>query len=183
MLKVSILSRLVIFASALLLVTIASNVYLRSKVDKGAEMLVADERLVDKLETAIDASRAFGDLKYWLLELSVVPRARTHANVIDSRRLLAEKLDALESFDPEGVAVLRLEMGSLMDTTLIAIESYTENKRALGDSFLAKGLEHIRVLDRRLSDLATISSMRLALVARMRSSMHGGRVTHRSQRR
>lgn len=153
MLKVSILSRLVIFASALLLVTIASNVYLRSKVEKGAEMLVADERLVDKLETAIDASRAFGDLKYWLLELSVVPRARTHANVIDSRLLLAEKLDALESFDPEGVAVLRLEMGSLMDTTSIAIESYTENKRALGDSFLAKGLEHIRVLDRRLSDL------------------------------
>jgi PAS domain S-box-containing protein len=153
MLKVSIPSRLIMFSSALLLVVISSNVYLRGKVDQGAEMLVTDERLIGKFDTAIDASRAFGDLKYWLLELSVGPRARTQENVIDSRRVLAEKLDHLEAFDPEGVAVLRIEVGSLMDTTLIAIESYAENQQALGDTFLAKGLEHIRVVDRRLSDL------------------------------
>ena len=40
-----------------------------------------------------------------------------------------------------------------MDTTQIAIESYAEEQRAIGDAFLAKGLAHIRVVDRRLSDL------------------------------
>ncbi len=153
MFQVSIPSRIIILSSVLLLVIIASNVYLRGKIGQGAEMLVTDERLIGKLDTAIDANKVFGDLKYWLLELSVDPRARTEDNVIAARRVLAEKLDNLEAFDSEGVAVLRIEVGSLMDTTLIAIESYAENQRALGDAFLAKGLDHIRVVDRRLSDL------------------------------
>jgi len=153
MLQVSIPSRMIMLSSALLLVIIASNTYLRSKVEQGASMLVTDERLIERLDTAIVASKAFGDLKYWLLELSVGPRTRTQENVIEARQVLSEKLDALEPFDREGVAVLRLEVGSLMDTSLFAIEAYDESNPAQGDAFLAKGLEHIRVVDRRLSDL------------------------------
>ncbi|MDX1433744.1 MAG: PAS-domain containing protein, partial [Gammaproteobacteria bacterium] len=43
--------------------------------------------------------------------------------------------------------------GALMDTTMIAVEAYSAHNRAQGDSFLGKGLEHIRVVDRRLSGL------------------------------
>ena len=153
MLQVSISSRMIMLSSALLLVIIASNTYLRSKIEQGASMLVTDESLIDRLDTAIEANKAFGDLKYWLLELSVDPRGRTEENVIEAQSVLSTKLDDLEPFDSEGVAVLRLEVGSLMDTTHIAAEAYEENNRAQGDEFLAKGLEHIRVVDRRLSDL------------------------------
>ena len=153
MLQVSIPSRMIMLSSALLLVIIASNTYLRSKVEQGADMLVTHEQLIGRLDTAIAVNKAFGDLKYWLLELSVGPRTRTEENVIDARDVLWEKLDDLEPFDREGVAVLRLEVGSLMDTSLIAIEAYDESNRTQGDAFLAKGLEHIRVVDRRLSDL------------------------------
>ena len=153
MIQVSIPSRMIMLSSVLLLVMIASNIYLRGKIGQGAEMLVTDERLISQLDTAIDANKAFGDLKYWLLELGVEPQARTEDNVNESRGVLTNKLDSLEDYDREGVAVLRLEVGSLMDTTQIAIESYAENQQALGDSFLAKGLEHIRVVDRRLSDM------------------------------
>ena len=153
MIQISIPSRMIVLSSVLLLVMIASNTYLRGKIGQGAEMLVTDERLISQFDTAIDANKAFGDLKYWLLELGVDPQARTEDNVIDARGVLTDKLDNLEGYDAEGVAVLRLEVGSLMDTTLIAIESYAENQQALGDTFLAKGLEHIRVVDRRLSDM------------------------------
>lgn len=153
MIQVSIPSRMIMLSSILLLVMIASNVYLRGKIGQGAEMLITDERLISQLDTAIDANKAFGDLKYWLLELGVEPRARTEDNVIEARGVLSDKLDDLEGYDREGVAVLRLEVGSLMDTTLIAIESYAENQKVRGDAFLAKGLGHIRVMDRRLSDM------------------------------
>lgn len=153
MVQVSIPSRMIVLSSILLLVIIASNVYLRGKIGQGADMLVTDERLISQLDTAIDANKAFGDLKYWLLELGVGPRERTEENVIAARSVLDGKLDNLEVFDREGVAVLRLEVGSLMDTTQIAIEAYADDQRAIGDAFLAKGLEHIRVVDRRLSDL------------------------------
>ena len=153
MFQVSIPSRMILLSSILLLVMIVSNFYLRDRIGEGAAMLVTDERVIGKFDTAIDASRAFGDLKYWLLELGVGPRKRTEENVVSARRVLEQKLDDLEAFDPEGVAVLRLEVGALMDTTSIAIESYADNQQKIGDSFLAKGLEHIRVVDRRLQDM------------------------------
>lgn len=163
MFQVSIPSRMVVLSSMLLLVMIVSNVYLRDRVSQGAEMLITDERLINKLDIAIDANKAFGDLKYWLLELGVDPHGRTEDNVLAARRALGEQLDNLEPFDAEGVAVVRLEVGALMDTTQIAIESYAENQRALGDTFLAKGLEHIRVVDRRLSDLVNNFDNEVAL--------------------
>jgi methyl-accepting chemotaxis protein len=166
MFQVSIPSRMIVLSSILLLVMIASNIYLRGKVGQGAEMLLTDERLISKLDTAIDANKAFGDLKYWLLELGVGARARTEDNVIAARRALEEKLDSLEGLDAEAVAVLRLEVGALMDTTFFAIESYAENQKALGDTFLAKGLEHIRVVDRRLSDLVNNFNNEVAMVRR-----------------
>jgi len=173
MLQVSIASRMIMLSSALLLVIIASNVYLRGKIGQGAEMLVTDERLIDKLDTAIDANKAFGDFKYWLLELGVDPRERTEENVIDARRVLAEKLDDLETFDAEGVAVLRIEVGSLMDATQIAIESYADDQQDLGDAFLAKGLDHIRVVDRRLSDM--VSNFDNEVAARRREALADAR--------
>ncbi len=173
MFQVSIPSRMIMLSSVLLLVVIASNVYLGGKIGQGADMLVTDEKLIGKLDTGIDASKAFGDLKYWLLELGVGPRSRTEDNVIAARRVLAEKLDHLEAFDQEGVAVLRIEVGSLMDTTLIAIESYAENQRALGDTFLAKGLAHIRVVDRRLSDL--VNNFTNEVAARRRDALADAR--------
>lgn len=173
MLQVSIPSRMIMLSSALLLVMVASNLYLRGKISQGADMLVTDERLIGRLDTAIDANKAFGDLKYWLLELGVDARERTEENVIDARRVLSEKLDDLEAFDAEGVAVLRIEVGSLMDTTLIAIESYADNQQHLGDAFLAKGLEHIRVVDRRLSDL--VSNFDNEVAARRREALTDAR--------
>jgi len=166
MFQVSIPSRMIVLSSILLLVMVASNIYLRSKVGQGAEMLLTDERLISKLDTAIDANKAFGDLKYWLLELGVDARARTEDNVIAARRALEEKLDSLEGLDAEAVAVLRLEVGALMDTTFFAIESYAENQKTLGDTFLAKGLDHIRVVDRRLSDLVNNFDNEVAMARR-----------------
>ena len=83
---------MIVLSSILLLVIIASNVYLRGKIGQGADMLVTDERLISQLDTAIDANKAFGDLKYWLLELSVEPRERTEDNVIASRSVLEDRV-------------------------------------------------------------------------------------------
>ncbi|MDX1431644.1 MAG: HAMP domain-containing protein, partial [Gammaproteobacteria bacterium] len=153
MLSMSISSRLVALASALLIAIVGSNVYLSQKLVQGADALKADERLVANLRTAIGASKAFGDLKYWLLELGVSEGPRTVDNIETAQLALDERLDELEAVDRETVAVLRLEVGALMDTTMIAVEAYSAHNRAQGDSFLGKGLEHIRVVDRRLSGL------------------------------
>ena len=153
MFSMSISTRLVALSSALLITIVGSNLYLSQKLVQGADALAADERLVTNLRTAIGASKAFGDLKYWLLELGVSEGPRTAENIDKAQAALDDSFDALDAVDRETVAVLRLEVGALMDSTLIAIEAYAARNRTQGDSFLSKGLEHIRVVDRRLSGL------------------------------
>jgi PAS domain S-box-containing protein len=156
MFQVSIPLRLVTLSSVLVLVIIASTVYLSGKLRQGAVVLEADDRLVTDLVSAIEVSKAFGDLKYWLLELGINPRARTQKRVSSSDQTLQETLSELEKSDAEAVAVLRLDVGSLMDTTAIAIEAYNNHQADVGDAFLAKGLAHIRVVDRRLGVLVSV---------------------------
>ncbi len=151
--NLSIFNRLVLLAASMLVVLVSSNLYLGQQLQRGVEVLSRDARLVDSLETAISASDAFGDFKYWLLELAVGPRERSEREALAARESLLERLMELEQVDAEAVAVLRLDVGALMDTTLIAIESFQDGEIARGQEFLAKGLDHIRAVDRRLFDL------------------------------
>ena len=153
MLNVSIPTRLVMLSAVLLGALVISNLYLGLRLSEGAVVLGQDARLVHNLDTAIDASKTFGDLKYWLLELAVSARPKSEHNALSSRDELMSRFGELERVDGEAVAVLRLEVGSLMDTTSIAIEAYHDGQSTLGDQFVAKGLEHILVVERRLSDL------------------------------
>ena len=153
MLNLPIPSRLVLLSAALLGVLVASNLYLGLRLSQGAVVHLKDAGLAANLDSAINASRVLGDLKYWLLELAVSARPESEEKALSSRDRLLRIFDQLERVDAEAVAVLRLEIGSLMDTTSIAIEAYNDEQPDTGDAFLAKGLEHILVVDRRLSDL------------------------------
>ena len=66
--------------------------------------------------------------KYCLLEQDINPRARTQKQVGSSNQALQETLNELEKSDAEAVAVLRLDVGALMDTTSIAIEAYNNDQ-------------------------------------------------------
>jgi PAS domain S-box-containing protein len=154
--NVSIRARLVSLTAALIGLLVASNLYLGQRLSESASVLEEDARLVTDLTTAVDASRAFGDLKYWLLELAVAPRPGSRDSAYRSRDEVAASFDRLEDSEAETVAVLRLEMGALMDSTLIAMEAYEEGNSSQGDAFLDKGLEHVRVVDRRLDGLVKV---------------------------
>ena len=172
----SIPSRLVLLSAVLLGVLVASNLYLGLRLSQGAVVHAKDAALATNLNTAVNASRVFGDLKYWLLELGVSERPRSEENALRSRDRLLGIFDELERVDAEAVAVLRLETGSLMDTTSIAIEAYNDGQPDTGDEFLAKGLAHILVVDRRLSDLVQgaqheVSSARNAALANARQAV------------
>jgi len=156
MLNLSIPARLASLTTVLMALLVGSNLYLQRQLNEGSQAFSEDVRLVGNLRSAIDASQSFGDLKYWLLELAVDPQPRSEENALRARDELAAHLDSLERVEPETAAVLRLETGALMDSTMIAIEAYNDGNAAQGNSFLAKGLEHIRVVDRRLDGLVRV---------------------------
>jgi len=157
MMNLSIPGRLIFLAFALLSVLVVSNLYLAERLSRSTDAIGADQRLIENLKTAIDANRSFGDFKYWLLELAVGPQVGSEQKALAARDAFSAKLDELDEVDEEAVSVLRIEISSLLDTTEFAIEALQENDQALADRFLKNGLNHIRVVDRRLSGLVKIA--------------------------
>ena len=141
----------------MLSVLAGSNLYLAERLSRSTDAIGADQRLIEDLKTAIDANRSFGDFKYWLLELAVGPQKGSEEKALAARDAFSEKLDKLDEVDEEAVSVLRIEISSLLDSTEFAIEALHEKDQSLADRFLKNGLNHIRVVDRRLSGLVKIA--------------------------
>jgi signal transduction histidine kinase/CheY-like chemotaxis protein/HAMP domain-containing protein len=149
----SIPTRLVILSTVLLGVLVASNFYFNQRLSRGVEALVEDARFVSALKTANAATKAFGDLKYWLTDLAVSLHVRSEQKANEARQVLDSELLELEHYDAAVVAEVHEEVDRLMRQTMLAVDAYTDDQRVLGNSLRAKALEHIRTVDERLVTL------------------------------
>ena len=71
MTRLTIRTRLILLTSAGLLVLVATNAYLTRKLaDNSAGMVTAAE-LLKSIEEANSAQIAFGELRYWMIDLAV----------------------------------------------------------------------------------------------------------------
>ena len=70
-LNLTIRSRLLLLTGVILAVLIGSNLYMRSQIVVGTDVLHSQSRLYKVATTATAALRAFGELKYWLTDLEV----------------------------------------------------------------------------------------------------------------
>ncbi|HUN51062.1 MAG TPA: response regulator [Candidatus Sulfotelmatobacter sp.] len=150
----SIRVRLLILSVFFLLTLIATTAYLNLELTADGEALAEEARLVSIIKSANAANRDFGDLKYWLTDLAVSLLVRSQQNATLAKQRLEADLNNLATFDPDGVAVVRSEVDSLMVQALKAVDAYTDDQRVIGNALMAASREHIVKVDERLSSLA-----------------------------
>jgi signal transduction histidine kinase/DNA-binding response OmpR family regulator/HAMP domain-containing protein len=148
--NLSILTRLTLLGLVLLCAMIASNLYLNRALSNGAATLKTEAELIELLTDANSANRAFGNLKYWITDLAVSLLMHSELNAEQSRN---ELLTALESYDADTVALLRGEVDKMFDTSMQAVDAYTEDQRVLGNSLMAQARTNITQIDERLQTL------------------------------
>ena len=151
--RFSITTRLVILAVVLLALLIASNVYLDSKLASTADSLGDQAEFVSVLTAANTANTAFGDLKYWLTDLSVSLLMHSQQKADVARIELDAALDELEFYDPEVALTVGIEVDALHAQMSLAVDAYTSNERVLGNSLMAGARTHIRAIDDYLTAL------------------------------
>ncbi|HZA66667.1 MAG TPA: response regulator [Geminicoccaceae bacterium] len=151
--RFSIVSRLVLLAVVLLGVLVGTNFYLSRELHENAAELQDQGRTLALVETAAAASKAFGDLKYWLADLAVSLLVRAEQKAEEARRTLETQLQVLEPQDPALIAEVRGEIDALMEQGLRAVDAYTEGERVMGNSLMAAARQHIAAVDERLSTL------------------------------
>jgi len=151
--RFSIFTRLVLLSVVLLGVLVASNTLLSRAVSRNAEALAAEAEIVEALRVANRASKAFGDMKYWLTDLAVSLLMLSEQKVNSSRTRVDDALGELQKYDAETAAAVAKEVGALYDQGMKAVNAYTDDRRVIGNSLMAASRVHIAAVDGELAAL------------------------------
>jgi signal transduction histidine kinase/DNA-binding response OmpR family regulator/HAMP domain-containing protein len=149
----TIRTRLALLIGAALLIVLSVNLYLGSKVSDSARRLEAETEYIDVLGAANAANAAFGELKYWLTDFALSLHNESERQATAAREALEEQLKRLAAYDPQKVGQIRDALNVLLDTTMQAVDAYTEDQRIRGNALMAHGRAYGYTIDRALSDL------------------------------
>jgi len=105
------------------------------------------------LTTANAASKAFGDLKYWLTDLAVSLLMLAETNAERAKIELNRELKKLEHHDPRSISIIRVEVEKLMERASTAVDAHTADERVLGNSNMAHSRIHVRNVETQLGAL------------------------------
>ena len=151
--KLSIVTRLTFLCAFLLAVLIGSNLYLNRALSSGSQALLEETQIVATMTTANAAAHDFGDLKYWLTDLAASLLVRSELEAEQARERLEANLDRLEAVEPRVVAQIKLDVDSMVEQSLSAVDAYTDSQRVMGNTLMANARKHILDVDAQLADL------------------------------
>ena len=151
MAKLSIRTRLIILSGALLFFLLVSNFYLNQKLNEVAAGMVKTADLLGEIEEANGAQIAFGEMRYWLTDLAVSMLTLSERNAAAARQKMEHHLDALARRRPEAVAAIRAELAQYEEVARKAVDEYTNERRVVGNSFLAQASRHSVAADKLLA--------------------------------
>jgi len=147
--------RLILLASAGLLVLVATNAYLTRALSENSAGMVKAAGLLAGIEQADSARIAFGEVRYWMTDLAVSQLTLSERNAAAARARMEEHLAKLEPWNPERIAAVRSELGRYDDFAAKAVDEYTNDRRVIGNSLLAEARRHSLAVDQLLAAIVT----------------------------
>ncbi|MGN7753364.1 response regulator [Sinorhizobium sp. 22678] len=146
-------ARVAALTAAGLISLVLSSLFLTQALYRSAERMAETRELFDRAASAASAHVAFGDLRYWLTDLSVSLLMNSQRNADEARERLQEQLAGLAKHAPEAVEAIRTEVDAYVETALQAADSYTQDNRIVGNALLAKARTHSGKVDADLNRL------------------------------
>ncbi len=151
--RLSISTRLVLLSSVLLAILIGVSALLSHSLDNSAKALTQEAHYVEVLRNASTAQKSFGDMKYWLADLAVSLLNLSETRAREAKQEFEKDLVTLEPYDPAAVTAMRGEIDAIMSLSMNAVDSYTQDRRVIGNSIMAQARVHIASVDKQLTVL------------------------------
>ena len=146
-------ARLVILTAAGLLSLIGSSLYLSTALHQTADRTTRMKQLFDVVEAAGKAHVTFGELRYWLTDLSVSQLVISERNAMAARKKLDAHLEQLVNYDADTIAAIRKEVGAYFAQAMDAADAYTDGNRVIGNTLLGSARAHSGKVDEALNAL------------------------------
>src|SRR5438874_108985 len=153
MARLTIRTRLMLLTCAGLFVLIATNAYLTKKLAENSAGMVTAAELLKSIEEANSAQIAFGELRYWMIDLAVSQLVMAERNAAAARARVEKHLDQLQPWNPQRITSVRSELAQYADLAGKAVEEYTEDRRVIGNSLLAQARQHSLVADQLIASI------------------------------
>src|SRR5213082_1847790 len=129
--RVTIRARLILLSSALLIILVATNLYLTRKLSTNAAGMVEAAQLLKTIEQANNAQIAFGEVRYWMTDLAVSLLTLPEANAKAAHARMQHYLDELAPRKPVRIAAVRNELTQYDELAAKAVEEYTADRRVI----------------------------------------------------
>jgi len=178
--RVTIRTRLILLSSALLVILVATNLYLSAKLSTNSAGMVQTAELLKTIEQANSAQLAFGEVRYWMTDLAVSLLTLPEANAKAARARMERHLDQLAVRKPERIAAVRNELAQYDELAARAVEEYTNDRRVIGNTLLAQARQHSVAVDKLLGSIVAELSEE-AVAARDRVVAEAALATRLSQ--
>ena len=151
-------ARIAALTAAGLISLILSSIFLTQALYRSADRTAETKALFDLAGTAAAAHVTFGELRYWLTDLSVSLLMNSERNAKAARDRLIVHMDHLSKSSPEAVREIRSEVDAYVKTALEAVDSYTQDNRIIGNALLAEARTHSTNVDAALNKLVADAS-------------------------
>src|SRR5881227_3026025 len=178
--RVTIRARLILLSSALLIILVATNLYLTRKLSTNAAGMIETAELLRTIEQANNAQIAFGEVRYWMADLAVSLLTLPETNAKAAHARMERYLDQLAARKPDRIAAMRRELAEYDDLAAKAVDEYTADRRVIGNTLLAQSRQHGVAVDKLLGSIVTELTQE-AVAARDRVVTEAGVATRISQ--
>ena len=149
----SIRGRLIFLAVLLLVILAVSSTFLTRELVRDLQALAEEAQFVSIVRNANNASKHFGDLKYWLTDLAVTLLTRSQQNADAAKAQLDADLKTITPVDAEGVATIEREVSALTQLAVKAADAYSSDDSVAGNALMAQAQAHILDVDREIDTI------------------------------
>jgi signal transduction histidine kinase/HAMP domain-containing protein len=149
----TIRTRLMLLTCAGLFVLIATNAYLTKKLAENSAGMVTAADLLNSIEEANSAQIAFGEFRYWMIDLAVSQLTMAERNAKAARERVEQHLDKLQAWNPQRIAAVRNEVAQYANLASKAADEYTDDRRVIGNSLLAQARQHSLVAEQLIASI------------------------------
>jgi adenylate cyclase len=169
----SIRARLIFLAILLLAILVAVAALLTRELARDSEALSEEARLVSIVRNANNASKHFGDLKYWLTEFAATLLASSQHNAEIAKGELDADLKTIAPVDAKGVATIEQDVDALWELARRAAEAYSSDDSAGGNALMAQAQARILNVNNEIEEI--VNRVEQQALSRRDASMRNAR--------
>jgi adenylate cyclase len=169
----SIRARLIFLAILLIAILVAVAGLLTRELARDSEALSDEARLVSIVRNANNASKHFGDLKYWLTNFAATLLADSQKNAETAKGQLDTDLEIIAPVDAKGVAAIEQEVDALWALSQKAAEAYSSDDSAGGNALMAQAQSRILNVNNEIEEI--VNRIEQQALSRRDASMRNAR--------